>query len=252
MLLAVDFGRLFFTYIAVNNAAREGAFYAADHASDSDYDPVTYNRGVSDAAEREVNMQGQGGEGTLSVSAPTCFDPLTLATMDCDVAAAFAPGIGNQVSVSVQQPFTFITPLIGDMFGGQLTMSATATAPVLNPLAALIVEGPSMPPAPTPTPTATPTATPTPTPTPTLPPGATPTPTPTPTPVPTPPTCIVPNFVGGFWNNVGGIPAEEVWENAGFTGKLTDRAQKSPIVRQYPHAALTTVLCSSNLTVDKN
>ena len=29
LLLAVDFGRLFFTYIAVNNAAREATSYAA-------------------------------------------------------------------------------------------------------------------------------------------------------------------------------------------------------------------------------
>ncbi len=41
MLLAVDFGRLFFTYVAVNNAAREGAFYAATHASDWDYNQTS-------------------------------------------------------------------------------------------------------------------------------------------------------------------------------------------------------------------
>lgn len=34
LLLAVDFGRLFFTYIAVNNAAREGAAYASAQAAD--------------------------------------------------------------------------------------------------------------------------------------------------------------------------------------------------------------------------
>ena len=33
LLLTVDFGRLFFSYIAVNNAAREATYYAATHAA---------------------------------------------------------------------------------------------------------------------------------------------------------------------------------------------------------------------------
>ena len=38
LLLALDFGRLFYTFIAVNNAAREAAFLAGTRAADSDYD----------------------------------------------------------------------------------------------------------------------------------------------------------------------------------------------------------------------
>ena len=113
LLLATDFGRLFFTYVAVNNAAREGTQYASLHASDSSYDLATYKAGIVAAATRETNMQAQGGEGSLTVGDPSCYSPATDSFLDCHVASDFAPGIGNQVTVTVAQPFSFITPLIG-------------------------------------------------------------------------------------------------------------------------------------------
>ncbi len=204
LLLATDFGRLFFTYVAVNNAAREATQYASLHASDSSYDPVTYKAGIVAAATRETNTQAQGGEGSLTVGDPSCYSPATDSFLDCHTASDFAGGIGNQVTVTVAQPFTFITPLIGTVFGGSLSLRASATAPVLNPPDATVLPGPSMAPLPTPTPTAAPTATPTPaptptpTPTPTPAPGATPAPTPAPTPTPTPtppPMCTVPDLL---------------------------------------------------------
>ncbi len=253
MLVAVDFGRLFFSYIAINNAAREGAFYAASEASSSSFVQTDFESGTAAAAAREVANQGQGGEGSLSVTAPVCFEPVSGATVACDAAAQFATGIGNQVSVSVSQPFDFLTPLVGDLFGGQLTLTASATAPVLNPLDATVLPGATPPPTPTPTPTPTPSPSPSPSPTPTLPPGATPTPTPTasPTPTPTPiPMCTVPNFKGGFWNNTGGVPALQVWqEQAGFTGTLENRAGTNAIFVQGIKKG-DVVPCSSGMWVD--
>jgi PKD domain len=41
--------------------------------------------------------------------------------------------------VTVSQPFTFLTPLIGNLFGGSLTLTTSATAPVMNPLVASVV-----------------------------------------------------------------------------------------------------------------
>jgi len=149
LLIAVDFGRLFFSYIQVNNAAREAANYAGMHAADSSFDTTTYNQGAHDAAVGETNAQGQRGEGGLVVDDPFCFDPLAPgdATLGgCHAASSFAPGIGNQVRVAVSQPFTFFTPFISGFFGGALTLGASATAPVLNPPVA-----PSTP-APTPVP----------------------------------------------------------------------------------------------------
>jgi hypothetical protein len=65
MLMAIDFGRVFFSYIEVNNAAREGAAYAAAFPTDT--------AGITSHARQETNVQGQGGENAITVTA-TCYD----------------------------------------------------------------------------------------------------------------------------------------------------------------------------------
>jgi Flp pilus assembly protein TadG len=252
LLLATDFGRLFFTYVAVNNAAREATQYASVHAADSSYSLTTYKSGIVAAAMREADAQAQGGEGGLTVGNPSCYSPATDSFLDCHTASNFAGGIGNQVTVAVAQPFTFITPLIGSLFGGSLTLRASATAPVLNPPDATVLPGPSIPPLPTATPTSAPTPSPTstPAPTPTPPPGATPTPTsaPTATPSPTPlPMCTVPDFFNTYFHDPS---AEYTWrEVAKFTGSLTDATGGKKIKRQTLVAG-SKLLCSSSMTLD--
>jgi Flp pilus assembly protein TadG len=262
LLLAVDFGRLFFSYVSVNNAAREGAYHAAIHAADHDYDQTSFEFGVTRAAISEANVQGQGGEGSLTVTAPRCFEPATDTPLACDVAANFAGGTGNRVSVTASRPFTFLTPVIGEVVGGQLTLSASATAPVMNPAVTQILAIATPTPVPTPTPVVTPTPTPTatpaptPTPTPALPgipmptPTSTAAPSPTPTPQPTPtPTCTVPDYWNTHWNDVGGVPAIDVWGGAGFTGVLTNLAGTKKIKSQTLPAG-SVVECWWNMSVD--
>jgi hypothetical protein len=253
LLAAVDFGRVFFSYIAVNNAAREGALYAAEHAMDTPFVETAYNAGVDAAARREANVQGQGGEGSMTVSLPVCAQAATGAVIACGTAATATSGIGNQVTVSASQPFSLLTPLIGEIFGGSLVISASATAPVLNAPSVTVLGAASTPsPTPTPTPTPSPTPTATPTPTPTLPPGATPAPTPsaTPTPTPTPvPTCSVPNLIGQFYNT--NPSALFAWQStAGFTGQLVDSTNGQDIRSQsrVPH---TVIPCTSSMEVSK-
>src|SRR5450759_4368935 len=112
LLIAVDFGRLFSAYISDVNAAREGANYAAAHAADTTYTTTDFNQGVVGATTGQGNAQGLSGGGLLDVSS-TCFSPSAPATpIDCHVASNFAAGIGNQVTVTVKQPFAFLTPFI--------------------------------------------------------------------------------------------------------------------------------------------
>ncbi len=149
LVIAADFGRLFFSYVQVMNAAREGASYASLHAADSPFDGTAYSNGVTAAATGEANVQGQSGEGGLNVDPPVCFDPLTFdpltqtPTIDCNVASDFAGRIGNHVRVTVREDFTFLTPIISGLVG-VLPLTASATAPVHNP--------PVAPPTPEPTP----------------------------------------------------------------------------------------------------
>ena len=140
LLAAVDFGRLFFTYIQVTNAAREAAAFAAE-------DPAVGQATIAGRAGQEAKTQSQRGEGTLSVDAPVCQTvAVPPVTVSCATAQATNTGTGNQVVVNVSRPFNFFTPIIGNMFG-TLTMRASAASPVHN-----LAAGAGPTPAPTPTP----------------------------------------------------------------------------------------------------
>jgi Flp pilus assembly protein TadG len=248
MLIALDFGRLFFTYIQVNNAAREAANYAAAHAIDYANGTVTYTQfhdSAINAGLTEANVQTQAGATTpMAIASPVCFTPGSPpTTMDCASApqnGTTASGIGNQVSVTVTQPFTFLTPLIGNFFGGTLNLSATATSTVLNPLVAQVLA-----PSPSPGGSAAPTAAPT----------AAPSAAPTAAPTAAPVFCTVPNFVGQYWLDMGspGSTATSVWQGAGFsaakisgTQQVTDHGAQ---ISSQSLAAGTSLACTQSITL---
>ena len=99
LLLAVDFGRLFFTYIQLNNTAREGAAYAA-------FNPTTSNGTLTTIALREANVQAQRGEGAVTATAE-CVDSSGTA-LACSSALG-GSGAGNRVTVTVGETFTFLS-----------------------------------------------------------------------------------------------------------------------------------------------
>lgn len=119
LLMAVDFGRLFFTYIQVSNAAREAAAYGATRPTDT--------VGMQARAVQEKNTQTQG-EGPLDPINTSCANQAGT-TIACSAAPGGA-GSGNTLTVTVRQPFSFLTPLVNDMFGGSLRMSASVTTAV--------------------------------------------------------------------------------------------------------------------------
>ena len=92
MLIAIDFGRLFFTYIQVNNAAREGAAYGAGNP--------TSTTGITSRAQQETNAQGQRGENPITVTA-VCADPSGIALPGGCADAPGGNGTGNSITVGV-------------------------------------------------------------------------------------------------------------------------------------------------------
>ena len=116
LLVAVDFGRLAFTYVQVNNAAREAASLASQN--------IGYGADVlRDRVEHEANLQAQGGKSLLIVDTPTCAAaavPRTPGTCPVNVDAAYLAGAGHLVTVAVSRPFTFLTPMIGVFFPPQM------------------------------------------------------------------------------------------------------------------------------------
>ena len=121
LLIAVDFGRMFFTYIEVNNAAREGAAYAAGNPTDT--------VGITLRATQETNAQSQGGESPIIVTA-NCAD--SSGTVLTCASAPGGSGTGNTITVGVSEQFTFLTPLINGLFNNNFQVGSAATAAVLN------------------------------------------------------------------------------------------------------------------------
>ena len=108
----------------MTNAAREAAYAAAADPTDQ--------AAIDARAAAEVNAQGQGGEGTLTVGTPSCSTATVPPVGATCPTAGFTspPGSGLQVTVAVSRPFRFLTPVIGDLFGS-FALGAAATAPLV-------------------------------------------------------------------------------------------------------------------------
>jgi Flp pilus assembly protein TadG len=121
VLITLDFGRLFFSYVQLVNASREGAAYAAANPTDL--------AGITTRATAETNAQAQGGEHPISVST-ACVDT-TGATVSC-ASSPGGGGPGYTVTVTSSEQFSFITPLIDGILGSNFSMSASASAVALG------------------------------------------------------------------------------------------------------------------------
>src|SRR6478672_4690593 len=199
VLCGLDFGRVFLGWVALNNAAREAANYAA---MNPDAWTLPYNLAVQAEYNRLVTTEASNINCTLGAVPDPTFGSGT--------------SIGAPAEVKLTCSFGLITPFIGIITGNPIPVSASSAFPVR----AGLIEGIPTP-APTPSPTPTPAPTPTPTPTPTPPPGPTPTPAPTPTPTPTPSppptpaTCTVVSLL-----NLQTNKAQSNWTAAGFSGAV--------------------------------
>jgi PKD repeat protein len=121
LLIAIDFGRLFYTYIDIHNGAREGAAYAGSAPSDM--------VGITAHVTNESIGQAQRGAGATTVSVACATAAGT--ALPC-ASATGGDGAGETVTVSVAKPFTFLTPVISGFFGGPLNVGAIATANVFG------------------------------------------------------------------------------------------------------------------------
>lgn len=122
LVIAIDFGRLFFSYIQISNAAREGAAYGS-HAPTN---LVT----ITSRALQETNAQAQRGESAITVTAK-CNDSVGTALASCSLATGGAAGAGNSITVNVNEPFTFMTPMVTAFFSN-LQLNASATSVVTD------------------------------------------------------------------------------------------------------------------------
>src|SRR3954469_14331443 len=152
----LDLGRIAAAQIAVQNAAREGAFQAADTPTDFDSSVGCPAGGATNKIYCRVKLESSGGVSVDPTDVAVSCNPVTCAT-----------GIGNTVTVRVTGHFRLLTPLMGVFFGGNQNVTFTAQSVQNRETLPASGTNPPATPTPTPTPTSTATATPTPTPAPT-------------------------------------------------------------------------------------
>lgn len=234
VLFGLDFGRVFLGWVALHQAAREAANYAAMNPTAW---TLPYNLVAQAEYRRLVTTEASNINCILQspISAPT-----------------FANGtsIGAPASVALTCQFDLITPFIGFLTGDPIPVSASSAFPIRSGnIEGVPVE--SVVPTASPAPSASAEPTPTPGPTPTVDPSApvgspTPTPTPTATPSPTPATCTVISLL-----NVLSNKAQADWRDAGFSGNVVFSPLVPPNYR-IAWQSLTvgiSVACSSSILV---
>lgn len=191
LLLAIDFGRVFFGWVALNNSTRIAANEAAINP-DAWVPPVNatdqarYRQQVLNDLQA-INCAPLGG-GTWDLA--DIPDPV----FEDKGGTIDTHEIGDYATVEIACGFTFLTPLVGNIMGNPMAISARSEFAIRGGIIAGI-----------PVQTAVPAT-----------PAATPTPTPVATPAPTPVPCVVPQMVGETVAS-----GQNRWNVAGFTGTYT-------------------------------
>jgi TadE-like protein len=186
----IDFGRVFLGWVTLNNAVREAANYAA-------INPSGFQTPVNLAVQAEYRRLI-----TSEVHDINCTMPATLP----DPSYPSGRSLGSPAVVAITCRFSLITPVISNILGNTINVSASASFPVRGGAINGVPVGGTLPSFSTTTTTTTTTTTSTTTS------STTTTTTTTTTTAPTPvPNCIVPDLV-----NVNTSQATGRWTNAGF------------------------------------
>jgi Flp pilus assembly protein TadG len=123
----VDGARIFSAYIAITNAAREGALFAAQSSNYSKWCSTTstvacptggssYQSADPDNIAYRVQQETSGlTQSNIVLSAPTCN------TTPCSSSS-------TQVTVSVQYSMSLFVPLVSQIMGSPVRMTATTSA----------------------------------------------------------------------------------------------------------------------------
>jgi len=135
---ALDLGRLFYSQISVNDAAREAALEASQNPTS--FIPNTACTSANKADNKVMCRATNESRGSFVTVDPTDV------TMQCSTFPASCPtlpALGETVSVTVTGHFRLITPLLAIFFGGQnTTFSSTASAQLLSTPTAVTIPGP--------------------------------------------------------------------------------------------------------------
>jgi hypothetical protein len=143
LLVAIaDFGRAFFTYLTLRDAAQEGAAYAS-------ICPV-HEEGIEtrvrSASKAPVNLSSVDAQANIEVTCHYIFDVNGSTTIDedddfpeCSEGYSLDPNVyspipGHGVRIRVVYPnFVITTPLLGSIIGQSITLRTEVTDTILLP-----------------------------------------------------------------------------------------------------------------------
>lgn len=111
----LDLGRIAAAQVAVQNAAREGAFQAAETPTSFDSTTGCPAGAATNKVYCRIKLESSGGV-TIDASDVTVI----CSPADC------SSGLGNTVTVRVNGHFRLLTPLMGAFFGGNQNVTFTA------------------------------------------------------------------------------------------------------------------------------
>jgi Flp pilus assembly protein TadG len=121
----LDLGRVFFAYITITNAAREGARYGADHPRNPDDLPLPSGNGIGDIQDKVIaEATGSGiniSAGNITITCKHLGSPVTCGT-------GTAPG--DLITVNVTYTFNLVTVLV--LTGTPVTLKSSATMTILT------------------------------------------------------------------------------------------------------------------------
>jgi len=131
-LIAIDFGRVYLGWINLQNMSRIAANYAAndpdawDGTPDAPSQERYRNQILGDAAATNCNLPEVNGDEV--VPDPTFTD-----------ITGNGIGLGDTVTVQITCQFNVITPIISNLIGGTIDVTAEANFPVKSGLSALVI-----------------------------------------------------------------------------------------------------------------
>ena len=117
VLIGIDFGRAFFSWVTLTNAARIAANYAATNPNEA-YPSAAYTTLVTNDAANAL---------TTVCPISGTFNPTFIDGPD---ANATTRDLGDSVQVSITCNFAVLTPIIGAIVGSPLPIGANAVFPM--------------------------------------------------------------------------------------------------------------------------
>lgn len=135
LVMAIDFGRLFFGWVGLHNAARIGADYAAQYPDADWADP---DDPQVQAYVNRINADSAAINCALSVSADQ---------VDDTPAPAWRPSfpegtdVGDDALVALECDFDLLTPIMSGLMGSPIQLAADATFPIRKGFAEVPVGG---------------------------------------------------------------------------------------------------------------